>query len=143
VKILVIDDDPAMTDLLRLILSPIQAAIFTSNSGPEGIEIAATHHPDIVLLDLMMPEMDGWQVCVKLRESSNVPILIMSAIDNPGLIAKALDAGADDFLVKPVPSGVLIAHIHNLTRPRSSMQTPQARTPVSAYSEPFKHQKTP
>jgi Response regulators consisting of a CheY-like receiver domain and a winged-helix DNA-binding domain len=119
VKILVIDDDPAMTDLLRLILSPIQAAIFTSNSGPEGVEIAASENPDIIILDLMMPEMDGWEVCRIVRESSNVPILIMSAIDNPGLIAKALDAGADDFLVKPVPSGVLIAHIMNLTRPRS------------------------
>jgi DNA-binding response OmpR family regulator len=119
VKILVIDDDPAMTDLLRLILSPIQAAIFTSNSGPEGVEIAASENPDIIILDLMMPEMDGWEVCRIVREASNVPILIMSAIDNPGLIAKALDAGADDFLVKPVPSGVLIAHIMNLTRPRS------------------------
>ncbi len=118
-KILVIDDDPAMTDLLRLILSPIQAAIFTSNSGPEGVEIAASENPDIIILDLMMPEMDGWEVCRIVREASNVPILIMSAIDNPGLIAKALDAGADDFLVKPVPSGVLIAHIMNLTRPRS------------------------
>lgn len=114
-----IDDDPAMTDLLRLILSPIQAAIFTSNSGPEGVEIAASENPDIIILDLMMPEMDGWEVCRIVREASNVPILIMSAIDNPGLIAKALDAGADDFLVKPVPSGVLIAHIMNLTRPRS------------------------
>ena len=116
-KILVIDDDPAMTDLLRLILSPIQAAIFTANSGADGINIAARQNPDIIILDLMMPEMDGWQVCHILREKSTVPILIMSAIDNPGLIAKALDAGADDFLVKPVPSSVLIAHIHNLTRP--------------------------
>jgi len=137
VKILVIDDDQAMTDLLRLVLSPIQAAIFTSNSGPEGIEIASTHNPDIIILDLMMPEMDGWQVCEKLRETSNVPILIISAIDNPGLIAKALDAGADDFLVKPVPSGVLIAHIHNLTRPRS-LQSNAVKTPVSVFNRQSK-----
>ena len=136
-KILVIDDDQAMTDLLRLVLSPIQAAIFTSNSGPEGIEIASTHNPDIIILDLMMPEMDGWQVCEKLRETSNVPILIISAIDNPGLIAKALDAGADDFLVKPVPSGVLIAHIHNLTRPRS-LQSNAVKTPVSVFNRQSK-----
>jgi DNA-binding response OmpR family regulator len=111
-----------MTDLLRLILSPIQAAIFTTNSAPDGIKLAAEQDPDIIILDLMMPEIDGWEVCRIVRESSNVPILIMSAIDNPGLIAKALDAGADDFLVKPVPSGVLIAHIHNLTRPRAQVQ---------------------
>ena len=136
-KILVIDDDPAMTDLLRLVLTPIQAAIFTSNSGPEGIELAAKHHPDIIVLDLMMPEMDGWQVCQKLRETSNVPILIISAIDNPGLIAKALDSGADDFLVKPVPSGVLIAHILNLTRPRS-MQSTSVRAPAAVYNNQVK-----
>ncbi len=136
-KILVIDDDPAMTDLLRLVLSPIQAAIFTSNSGPEGIELAATYHPDIIVLDLMMPEMDGWQVCQKIRESSNVPILIISAIDNPGLIAKALDSGADDFLVKPVPSGVLIAHILNLTRPRS-IQANTISAPAAAFNRQVK-----
>jgi len=67
VKILVIDDDPAMTDLLRLILSPIQAAIITSNSSPEGLALAYEHHPDIIILDLMMPEMDGWEVCTKIR----------------------------------------------------------------------------
>ena len=136
-NILVIDDDPAMTDLLRLILTPIQAAIFTSNSGPEGIELAEIEHPDIIVLDLMMPEMDGWQVCQKLRETSNVPILIISAIDNPGLIAKALDSGADDFLVKPVPSGVLIAHILNLTRPRS-MQSPSVTVTAAVYNHQVK-----
>ena len=136
-KILVIDDDPAMTDLLRLILAPIQAAIFTSNSGQEGIELAAIHNPDLVILDLMMPEMDGWEVCQTLREKSSVPILIMSAIDNPGLIARALDAGADDFLVKPVPSGVLIAHIHNLTRPRPAPSRPKT-VPLPAFNGPDK-----
>lgn len=136
-KILVIDDDPAMTDILRLILLPMQAAIFTSNSGPEGIELASRNDPDIIILDLMMPEMDGWEVCRIVRESSNVPILIMSAIDNPGLIAKALDAGADDFLVKPVPSGVLIAHILNLTRPRSA-PSPQVSTNQVIYSSSVK-----
>lgn len=136
-KILVIDDDPAMTDLLRLILAPIQAAIFTSNSGQEGIELAAIHNPDLVILDLMMPEMDGWEVCQTLREKSSIPILIMSAIDNPGLIARALDAGADDFLVKPVPSGVLIAHIHNLTRPRPAPSNAKT-VPLPAFNSPDK-----
>jgi DNA-binding response OmpR family regulator len=65
---------------------------------------------------LMMPGMDGWQVCNQIRSFSKVPILVFSALDSPGMVASALDAGADDYLVKPVPSGVLIAHLNKLTR---------------------------
>ncbi len=119
-KILVIDDDPAMTELLSLVLAPTKAQIFTSNSGEEGLKLVKEQDPDIVLLDLMMPKMDGWQVTENIRDISSVPILILSVMDNPGLVAKALDKGADDYLVKPVPTGILIAHINNLTRRRMS-----------------------
>lgn len=115
-KILVIDDDPAMTDLLVLLLQPTSSVVSTANSGQEGVKLAQTENPDIILLDLMMPEMDGWQVCKAVRQFSNVPILILSALNNPGMIAAALDIGADDYLIKPVPSSVLIAHINNLAR---------------------------
>jgi DNA-binding response OmpR family regulator len=117
-KILVIDDDPAMTELLSLVLAPTKAQIITSNSGEEGLRLVNDFAPDIILLDLMMPNMDGWQVTETIRKFSSTPILILSVLDNPGLIAKALDKGADDYLVKPVPSGILIAHINNLTRRR-------------------------
>jgi DNA-binding response OmpR family regulator len=119
-KILVIDDDPAMTELLKLLLQPAATDVYTANSGPEGIELARTILPEVIILDLMMPEMDGWEVCHSIRETSLVPILILSALDNPGMVARALDAGADDYLIKPVPSGVLIAHLQNLVR-RSSI----------------------
>ncbi len=115
-KILVIDDDPAMTELLKLLLQPAASDVFAANSGPEGIKLARTILPDVIILDLMMPEMDGWEVCHTIREKSSVPILILSALDNPGMVARALDAGADDYLIKPVPSGVLIAHLQNLVR---------------------------
>jgi len=115
-KILVIDDDPALTELLKLVLAKTNADIITSNSGIEGLELARSEHPDIILLDLMMPEMNGWEVCKAVRAFSRIPILILSALDNPAMIAKALDAGADDYLVKPVPSGMLIIHINNLMR---------------------------
>lgn len=118
-KILVIDDDPAMTELLSLVLAPTKAQIITSNSGEEGIKFVKEQNPDIILLDLMMPHMDGWQVTENIRSFSSTPILILSVLDNPGLVAKALDKGADDYLVKPVPSGILIAHINNLTRRRT------------------------
>ncbi len=115
-KILVIDDDPAMTDLLKLLLQPTAASIFTANSGMEGVRLVKESRPDAVVLDLMMPEMDGWQVCQRVRQFSTVPILVLSALDNPGLVARALDAGADDYLIKPVPSSTLVAHINNLIR---------------------------
>jgi two-component system KDP operon response regulator KdpE len=115
-KILVIDDDPAMTDLLKLLLEPASTAVLTTNSGPEGILLARTERPDVIILDLMMPDMSGWQVSKAVREFSKVPILILSALDSPGLVAAALDAGADDYLIKPVPSNVLVAHINNLVR---------------------------
>ncbi len=115
-KILVIDDDPAMTDLLKLLLEPAASKVLTANSGPDGIHLAKTEQPDVLILDLMMPDMNGWQVCKAVREFSKVPIMILSALDSPGLVAAALDAGADDYLIKPVPSSVLVAHINNLVR---------------------------
>ena len=63
-----------------------------------------------------MPEMDGWQVCKQIRTFSDTPILILSALDSPGLVAAALDSGADDYLIKPVTSGVLVAYINKLVR---------------------------
>ena len=115
-KILVIDDDPAMTDLLKLLLEPASSSVLTANSGPEGILLAKAEKPDVIILDLMMPDMSGWQVSKAVREFSKVPILILSALDSPGLVAAALDAGADDYLIKPVPSNVLVAHINTLVR---------------------------
>jgi two-component system, OmpR family, KDP operon response regulator KdpE len=115
-KIIVIDDDPAMTDLLKIILSSAPAEILAANTGTEGIFMTKKNAPNIVILDLIMPEMDGWEVCKAIREFSKVPILILSALDQPGLVAQALDAGADDYLVKPVSSGELLAHIKRLVR---------------------------
>ena len=115
-NILVIDDDPAMTDLLKLLLRPTNSNVIAAHTGKDGLAIIKQSMPDIVLLDLMMPEMDGWQVSKEIRTFSLVPILILSALDSPGMIAAALDAGADDYLIKPVPSGVLIAHINKLVR---------------------------
>ena len=115
-KILVIDDDPAITELLKILLVPATSDVLTANSGEEGVELVKNESPEVVILDLMMPGMDGWQVCKHIREFSDVPIIILSALDNPGMVARTLDSGADDYLIKPVPSGTLIAHINNLVR---------------------------
>lgn len=115
-KVLVIDDDPSMTELLALLLRPITLEVITANTAPDGIMMAKNEAPDVVVLDLMMPDMDGYQVCSAIRTNSAVPILILSALDMPGMVSKALDAGADDYLIKPVTSGILIAHLNNLVR---------------------------
>mgnify|MGYP003910319443 CR=1 FL=1 len=116
IKVLAIDDDPAMTDLLALLLKTNKFETITANNGPTGIALVKNASPDIVLLDMMMPDMDGQQVCKEIRKFSNIPIIVLSALKNPGMVASALDAGADDYLTKPVPSSVLIAHLRNLTR---------------------------
>ncbi|KAF0111018.1 MAG: response regulator receiver [Chloroflexi bacterium] len=133
-KILVIDDDPALTDLLKLILAPTNAIVFSANSGAEGLRLLREKTPSIVILDLMMPEMDGWQVTSEIRSFSSVPILVLSVIDNPGMVALALDAGADDYLIKPAPSGVLIAHINSLTRRKTAISPDTAPLHVNLRS---------
>jgi DNA-binding response OmpR family regulator len=115
-KVLVIDDDIEMTDLLRIILVPEHFEVTTANSGIKGIELSRQIEPDVIILDLLMPVIDGWQVCREIRKFSQVPIIILSAVNKPGMVARAIDEGADDFLLKPVPSGVLIAHINKFTR---------------------------
>lgn len=115
-RILVIDDDQAMTEMLRLVLEPNAFEVHEAHSGQEGIEAARHMNPEVVVLDLLMPGMDGWEVCKEIRSFSQVPILVLSAISKPGIVARALDEGADDYLLKPMPSSVLIAHLKRLAR---------------------------
>jgi DNA-binding response OmpR family regulator len=115
-KILVIDDDMAITELMSMLLKTHGFDVITSNSGAEGVKLVREKNPNVVILDLMMPDMDGWQVSKAIRSFNNVPILILSAINDPSMVASVLDTGADDFLVKPVPSSVLVAHIRKMVR---------------------------
>lgn len=113
-NLLVIDDDTAVTELLTVLLSNQGFEVRTANNGAEGVGLARAKEPDLVILDLMMPEMDGWTVCKEIRSFSNAPILVLSALNNPNMIAGILDSGADDFLTKPTISTVLVAHINRL-----------------------------
>jgi two-component system, OmpR family, response regulator MtrA len=121
-KILVIDDDLAITELMSMLLKTHGFDVISTNSGAEGIKLAEEKNPGVVLLDLMMPDLDGWQVSKAIRSFSNVPILILSAINDPAMVASILDSGADDFLVKPVPSSVLVAHIKKMVRQTGSLE---------------------
>ncbi len=121
-KILVIDDDLAITELMSMLLKTHGFEVITTNSGAEGVRLVEQKNPHVVLLDLMMPDLDGWQVSKAIRAFNNVPILILSAINDPAMVASVLDAGADDFLVKPVPSSVLVAHIRKMVRQTDSLE---------------------
>lgn len=115
-KILTIDDDSSMTELLGVLLRSQGMEVLSSSSGSMGVELARKEKPDIIIVDLLLPETDGWQVCKMLREFTGAPIAILSSLDDPAIIASALDAGADDYMTKPISSRVLIAHIRNLAR---------------------------
>ncbi|MFH1635469.1 MAG: response regulator transcription factor [Chloroflexota bacterium] len=113
---LIIDDDYAMTDLLKMVLEPQNFEVHTINSGSSIAEVVREIDPEIVIIDLLMPGKDGWQVCREIRRFSQVPILILSVVDKPGMVEHALDAGADEYLLKPVPTYVLTARLNTLVR---------------------------
>lgn len=131
VKLLVIDDDSAVTDLLSLLLRSNGFEVSATNNSTEGLSIIRDASPDVVILDLMMPEMDGWQICKAVREFSQVPIIILSALNDPSMIASVLDAGADDYLTKPTPSRVLIAHINRLINRTGSLNSNASVNPFT------------
>jgi DNA-binding response OmpR family regulator len=140
-KILIIDDDAAITELLSMLLKTHGFDAMTANGGADGIRLVREKNPNIVILDLMMPDVDGWQVCKVVRQFSNVPILILSAINDPRMVASVLDAGADDFLVKPVPSGVLVAHIRKMVRRTGSLDQSSLQNEIlSQNTQPLPYQ---
>lgn len=132
-KVLLIDDDKEMTDMLSVILEPTVFDVVAANNSVQGIDQVRQFKPDVVVLDLLMPDMDGWQVCKEIRKFSQVPILVLSAISKPGMVARALDEGADDYLLKPMPSSMLIAHIKKLAR-RSKAEQESTQSGLSLYS---------
>jgi len=116
VDVLLIDDDPDLSLMLRTLLRGQDFQIQAEFTGAEGVETCRESCPDVVILDLLMPEMDGWEVCERIRDFSDVPILILSALGSPGSVARALDAGADDYLIKPVHASLLASRLRTLIR---------------------------
>ncbi|MBS1249141.1 MAG: Alkaline phosphatase synthesis transcriptional regulatory protein PhoP [Chloroflexi bacterium] len=108
-KILVIDDDPSAIELFQILLAMTDYDVLTASSGKEGIELARRLKPDLIILDLLMPRMDGLQVCSEIREFSKIPIIIISVIASSEVITKALNLGADEYLTKPVSPNMLTA----------------------------------
>ena len=109
--ILVIDDEPQILRALRTILTAKQFRVTTASRGGEGLTLAAAQQPDLVILDLSLPDMDGVVVCERLREWTQVPIIVLSVRDGERDKVTALDKGADDYLTKPFGIEELLARI--------------------------------
>lgn len=115
-SVLIIEDDPRIARLLTLELACHDWGTLWQRTGSDGLKVLASQAIDIVLLDLMLPDMDGLQVCRQIRHLADVPVLILTARDAVIDRVKGLDAGADDYLVKPFAMSELLARIRALTR---------------------------
>ena len=100
-KVLVVDDDNNICELLKLYLEKEGYGVMVSHDGDEAVLKFNTLHPDIVLLDIMLPGLDGWQVCREIRKKSNVPIIMITAKSETFDKVLGLELGADDYVVKP------------------------------------------
>lgn len=100
-KILVIDDDQTLTELISMNLTSKGYEVSAATSGQDGLKIAYDQHPDLVILDVMMPEMDGYETCKRLRQMSDVPVLFLTAKTLEGDLIKGFESGADDYVRKP------------------------------------------
>lgn len=113
---LIIDDEPQIRRLLRVTLEAHGYAVTDAATGNEGIVQAAQTQPEIILLDLGLPDLDGVEVLKRIREWSRVPVIILSVRDRENDKVAALDAGADDFVTKPFSSGELLARLRTTLR---------------------------
>jgi len=116
VKILIADDDPQILRALKVTLGARGYDVVTAADGREALDLAATQHPDLVMLDLGMPHLDGVEVIAGLRGWSTVPILVVSGRTDAADKVEALDAGADDYVTKPFSMDELLARIRAQTR---------------------------
>jgi two-component system, OmpR family, response regulator MprA len=120
-RILVIDDDHAIMSVLKRGLSYEGFAVDAAETGAQGLAIARDHVPDLVILDVMLPGLDGFDVLARLREADpHLPVLMLTARDAPTDQVKGLEAGADDYVVKPFTFEILVAHVKALLRRHDS-----------------------
>jgi DNA-binding response OmpR family regulator len=115
-KVLVIEDDAAIASLIQLQLENREYQVQIARDGVEGLRQAYAWQPNLVVLDIMMPDMDGWTVCERLRELSSVPIIFVTAIGKEADIVRGLEMGADDYLTKPFSPRELVARIEAVLR---------------------------
>jgi len=115
-KILVVEDNPEIRQLLENIFQKAGANIHLAVDGSDGIRKFFLEKPALVLLDVMMPEMDGFETCKRIRQVSTVPVIMLTSLNNDDEIIRGLESGADDFITKPFSANVLVARAKALLR---------------------------
>ncbi len=129
-RILIIEDDEAIVRVLRRSLAYEGYTVDAATDGESGLTLARDAHPDLVVLDWMLPGMDGLEVCQRLRGGGNIPILMLTAKDTVQDRVQGLDAGADDYMVKPFQLDELLARVRALLR-----RTQPERIPVLSFND--------
>lgn len=126
-KVLVVEDDINIAELLRLYLQKDGFEVSHAADGGKAVEMAKEIQPDLVLLDIMLPVMDGWQVCRELRKSMKMPIIMLTAKGETEDKVSGLEMGADDYIVKPFEVKELLARVHAVLRRTGDDGKPQSK----------------
>lgn len=133
-KILVIDDDDSLRRLIVDTLARAGATTYSAADGPEGLRQFYQHRPNLVVLDVMMPQMDGLQVCSQLGYLTDVPIILLTALGDEDSVVKGLDCGAIDYITKPFSPKVLLARIRTALR---QVEATSGGQPSAAYTDGY------
>ena len=126
-RILIVDDEAGLRELVRINLEHEGFSALQAENGSQCLDMVHESQPDLVIMDVMMPEMDGWEACKRLREFSQVPVLMLTARVQSQDIVTGLDSGADDYLLKPFNMDELMARVRALLR-----RVPSPNRPVAA-----------
>lgn len=127
-KILVVDDEPAFVNLVSQTLTHLGYEVLKATSGWEALRLLFAHKPDLVLLDVAMPGIDGWQTCQRIRDICDIPVIMLTGQHNAEEdIVHGLDCGADDYLIKPVGNRELAARVRAVLRRTGSLSSPGVR----------------
>ena len=136
-KILVVDDDPAFVRLVEQVLAQKGYEVLNASSGEEGLRLLFVHRPDMVLLDVVMPRMDGWQTCSRIRDISDIPIIMLTGKQKSEEdIVRGLDYGADEYLIKPVGGKELVGRVRAVMRRAELPSSLEAERGIT-YSDGF------
>ncbi len=134
--ILIIDDDKLTSSMVSDRLTAVGYTVHLAHDGQKGLREMYSHQPDLVILDLMMPRMDGWTTCQRIRQMSNVPIIMLTAKDRPQDIIRGLDEGADEYMTKPFEVEVLLARVRAVLRRVESMKA-KSQESGEVYSDDY------
>ncbi len=128
IKVLIVDDDISILTFLRFGLEREGFTVYTAEDGHTGLQLAYEFHPDIIILDIMMPDFDGWATCQRLRNVCDTPIIMLTGKSEMGDVVKGLSMGADDYIVKPCNFEELKARIYSVLRRTTPAQNADWRS---------------